>query len=575
MTASDGTVIGTTQVVNNGSPFSRFNIVTLSDGYQQAELGTYANDVMAFVQKLASTPPFNLVMNAINVFRVDVSSTDSGADDPVACGGTGGTARTYFDATFCNDGSNQRSLAVNNALALQVAGSQVAQYNVVLVAVNSTIYGGLGGGVGTFSRAPNASDIAIHEMGHAAFGLADEYPTLAGCGSGETGHNVEPATEVRAPNVTVSAASTLTLSRLKWSGYVLPGTSVPTMSNPDCAQCDTRPSPVASGVVGAFEGADTYHCGAFRPEYDCKMRTLAAPFCRVCSATILTRLFPLNRVSLRFAWKGVGADKGLYAGQGSDGDQSGITMRSSAAPALTTTSTGAFLAAKDPDSQGINYTKLLGPSGMTWDTVRNVPGAGSSTGPSVALFRNAVHMVWKGIEGDFGIYTTSFQGGLPATPHGIPNVGTGTRPALAVFRDRLYMAWRGVSDQNIFFSRFDGSNWLPQNTVPGVGTSATPALAVLNDRLVMVWKGIDNNQDVWFTTYDGFSWATQAPVPGVGTNSGVSLSAGPDRIFMAWRGIEGDPSLYYTTYDGRTWGTQHNYFGTGSSGVPAVLATWS
>jgi hypothetical protein len=37
----------------------------------------------------------------------------------------------------------------------------------------------------------------------------------------------------------------------------------------------------------------------------------------------------------------------------------------------------------------------------------------------------------------------------------------------------------------------------------------------------------------------------------------------------------GRPSLYYTTYDGRTWGTQHNYFGTGSSGVPAVLATWS
>jgi hypothetical protein len=44
---------------------------------------------------------------------------------------------------------------------------------------------------------------------------------------------------------------------------------------------------------------------------------------------------------------------------------------------------------------------------------------------------------------------------------------------------------------------------------------------------------------------------------------------------MAWRGVEGDPSLYYTTFDGTTWGAQHNYFGTGSSTVPAVLATWS
>jgi hypothetical protein len=91
----------------------------------------------------------------------------------------------------------------------------------------------------------------------------------------------------------------------------------------------------------------------------------------------------------------------------------------------------------------------------------------------------------------------------------------------------------------------------------------------------MVWKGIDTNQDVWFTTYDGSSWAPQSPVPRVGTNSGVSLSAGPDRIFMAWRGVDGDPSLYYTTYDGTAWGAQHNYFGTGSFSVPAVLATRS
>ena len=575
MTDADGRVIRTTQVVDNGSPFGRFNVVVLAEGYQESELGTFANDVTAFVQRLADTPPFHLVMNALNVFRVDVASTDSGADDPVACGGSGGTARTYFDATFCGDGANQRALGVDAALALRVAGKEVPQYNAVLVSVNSTIYGGIGGGVATFSRAANASDIALHEMGHSAFGLADEYSTLAGCGSGEAGHDVEPATAVLAPNITVGSAGTLTASRVKWNRYILPGTAVPTMSNPNCAQCDLRASPVGGGVVGAFEGADTYHCGAFRPEFDCKMRTLAAPFCRVCSAVILTRLSPRNRVTLRFAWKGVGSDKGLYGGQGSDDDQSGLPLRSSAAPALTGTSTGPFLVAKDPDSQGVNYTRLIGPSGMTWDTVRNVPGAGTSTGPSVAFFRGAVHMVWKGIEGDFGIYMTSFQGGLPGTPRAVPNVGTGTRPALAVFRDRLYMAWRGVADQNIFFSRFDGVNWLPQSVVPGVGTSASPALAVLNDRLVMVWKGIDGNQDVWFATYDGSFWTPQAPVPGVGTNTGVSLSGGPDRVFMAWRGVEGDPSLYYTTYDGRKWGAQHNYFGTGSSGVPSILATWS
>ena len=47
------------------------------------------------------------------------------------------------------------------------------------------------------------------------------------------------------------------------------------MSNPDCATVDSRPSPVPAGTVGLFEGAHYYHCGAYRPEYSCKMRRWA------------------------------------------------------------------------------------------------------------------------------------------------------------------------------------------------------------------------------------------------------------------------------------------------------------
>ena len=62
------------------------------------------------------------------------------------------------------------------------------------------------------------------------------------------------------------------------------------MSNPDCASVDSRPSPVPAGTVGLFEGAHYYHCGAYRPEYDCKMRALSVPFCRVCQHAIATRI---------------------------------------------------------------------------------------------------------------------------------------------------------------------------------------------------------------------------------------------------------------------------------------------
>ena len=178
MSTSDGSIVGTTQILNNGSPIYRYNIVLLSEGYQNSQLGQFANDAQAFVNRLSRTPPFHLLMNSINVFRVDVSSTDSGADDPMACTdatGTGATARTYFDATFCSGGQTRRLLTVNDATALQVAAAQVPRYRLVVIIVNSPLFGGSGGSVAVYSLAAGAVEIALHEIGHTAFALADEY----------------------------------------------------------------------------------------------------------------------------------------------------------------------------------------------------------------------------------------------------------------------------------------------------------------------------------------------------------------------------------------------------------------
>ena len=137
-----------------------------------------------------------------------------------------------------------------------------------------------------FSLAGNATEIALHELGHTAFGLADEYDNYAGCGSGETGRDHHPAIEPAQPNVTIAS----TRSTIKWRNLILASTPVPTTRNPDCTQCDTQSSPVPDGRVGAFEGAHYYHCRAYRPEYRCKMYELGRPFCAVCRRAILARL---------------------------------------------------------------------------------------------------------------------------------------------------------------------------------------------------------------------------------------------------------------------------------------------
>jgi hypothetical protein len=292
MSTSDGSVLGNTQIFGSAPRSRAFNVVMLADGFTSTQQNDFNNACSAFVTAFTSTPPFDKLKPAINIFRINVSSTDSGADDPASAGGTGATARTYFDSTFGTSGI-RRLLTCNNTTVLQVAAAQIPEFTVAIVVVNSTVYGGSGGSVGTYSLAGGATEIAIHEMGHTAFGLADEYPYWAG--GSETGHDHHPASEPGEPNVTANNNR----ATLKWNWAVAATTAIPTMSNPDCATVDSRPSPVPAGTVGLFEGAHYYHCGGYRPEFDCKMRNLGVPFCHICRQVIWNRISPLATLPAR------------------------------------------------------------------------------------------------------------------------------------------------------------------------------------------------------------------------------------------------------------------------------------
>jgi hypothetical protein len=289
MTVADGHIVGTTKIVDHGPAARRWNIAIMGDGYQSAQLGKYAADVDGIVTTLLATAPFDALQPAINVFRIDVASTDSGAADPVACHGSGASPRTYFDAKFCGDGRIQRLLVVNDATALTAAAAQVPQFHLAMVLVNSPIYGGSGGSVAALSLAPGTAEVALHEIGHSAFGLADEYSYWEGCGVDAPGaRDRHPGREPAEPNVTINPKR----ASNKWRALVRPTTPMPTTANASCGDCDPQPSPVAADVIGAFEGAHYYHCRAYRPAFDCRMRALGFPFCAVCRGVIQKKLRP-------------------------------------------------------------------------------------------------------------------------------------------------------------------------------------------------------------------------------------------------------------------------------------------
>ncbi len=297
MGVSDGTIIGLTQIRDRGAESLNWNLVITGDGFTSAEQSLFESSVDDFVNELLSTPPFDLeVDDMVNIFRLDVHSDESGADNPATCddgtspfGGVATTARTYFDAGFCNEidipvgqASVRRLMYIDIDLVFDTVDLELPEWNAIVVIVNHAEYGGAGYDNAAVYALGASSAAAVHELGHSAFDLADEYDTYAGCSSGETTQDSYTGSEPDEPNVTINTD----LATLKWASYVDAATPIPTTQNPDCTQCDTQANPVSAGTVGLFEGAFHYHCGAYRPEYNCKMRESLEPFCAVCAGKI-------------------------------------------------------------------------------------------------------------------------------------------------------------------------------------------------------------------------------------------------------------------------------------------------
>lgn len=288
MSAADGMVIGLTKIFDSGTPATRWNLVFVSDGYQAAELGQFATDAQAVVDRLLAEPPFDrpAIQCGINVYRLDVTSTESGADKPNCSdgGGDGSTVATYFDSTFCANGQDQRLLSGNTTLARDTVEAWLPGWDQIIVICNDPERGGAGGQVAwTSNSGADWREVAIHELGHSAFGLADEYDY----GGPDTFEAGEPGE----PNVTTDSNP----ATCKWSALVTAGPGNPTRANPDCTATDPGPSPVAAGTVGTFEGAKYSHCGCYRPVWNCMMRDTGAPFCPVCTDTIVDVMSAYNQ----------------------------------------------------------------------------------------------------------------------------------------------------------------------------------------------------------------------------------------------------------------------------------------
>src|SRR6267143_3264554 len=128
MGSSDGQVLGLTKIADAGDPKLRWNVVIVSEGYRSVEMAQFKTDADQFANTLLTTAPYDRLRAGINVYRVDVTSTDSGARDPTNCGGTGAKPKTFFDASFCTSGI-RRLLVGNSGRVIKVVSKLLPQWH--------------------------------------------------------------------------------------------------------------------------------------------------------------------------------------------------------------------------------------------------------------------------------------------------------------------------------------------------------------------------------------------------------------------------------------------------------------
>jgi hypothetical protein len=283
-----------------------FNIVLVAEGFKKEEMPVFIAACTKVDAKIRRTRPFDAYAGLINILRFETESNVSGTQLTAACGAGQGPLDTRFKVHFCADqklplATRARSMDGDGAgveAAIEKTGVLAGVFHYPLVIVNNTGHGGTGARPAWFTLEPGFEATALHELGHSAFHLADEYEN-------DLEAIAPPGLLITEPNITTAqGAAALAQEPIPahrfWASLIKPGLPFPATRRPKLAKPVVKApdtladEPLASGVtvsdVGLFEGADHRQLNIFRPFADCRMRHHAVAFCPVCEHAIRTRL---------------------------------------------------------------------------------------------------------------------------------------------------------------------------------------------------------------------------------------------------------------------------------------------
>ncbi|MDB6004255.1 MAG: hypothetical protein JWR15_1242 [Prosthecobacter sp.] len=260
-------------VQNNGPRRERINLVFLSEGYTTADMPNFATHVTNAVNFLFTKEPWAQYRSYCNVFRIEIASNESGCDNGNTSGANG-VRDTYFSAGFNTPSVTQLlTLAgTGSSRAYALLNTHVPEYDLSVVIVNDTKYGGAGGGVAVASINSSSAAVVEHEIGHSFALLTDEYDTEY---------------LIYTPEERSNTTAQTTRNLIRWNHWIDATTPIAT---PETLTYDS--------LAGLFEGSMYRTSGWYRPHNNSLMKNLNRPCGQINREQFVlqfyTRVHPLD-----------------------------------------------------------------------------------------------------------------------------------------------------------------------------------------------------------------------------------------------------------------------------------------
>lgn len=298
------------RIIDSGRPSDNaFDIVILSEGFQNAELPTFWMWATLLANGLVLTAPYAAFQDRINVHGVGVASEQSGVTlvSPPGLPPENVVVNTFVQCKGYFHGKPSRTFFGTDALGVvQDAVSWAvpyAQADLIAILVNLAVPGG--GSADPPNRqifVPLIADpdkfinTVAHESGHVVAHAGEEYIGCIAYNVADDHPNVATQDEVDAD--AVPWKSLARPNELRSDGRFA---AVHAYGDPMTAECQPIMSGALTGALGLYWGCqytdpaigsacdpycDQRSASFYRPMAECKMRRSRYTFCRVCAKKI-------------------------------------------------------------------------------------------------------------------------------------------------------------------------------------------------------------------------------------------------------------------------------------------------